>query len=653
MDYIELRYHADLALQRLGHRLRPTLAALPTEEQDLFLARLETQLPDILEALMAVYGDQYDFYYHLEQVLLTAAHYYTERATDLRQLDRQREADPHWFQSQKMIGGVIYVDLFAGNLAGVHNKIPYFEELGLTYLHLMPLFKAPEENSDGGYAVSSYREVNPALGTMQELAELATALRDKGISLVVDFVYNHTSDEHEWAKKALAGDTHYQRYYYMFPDRTMPDQYELHLREIFPEQAPGSFTYRPEIERWVWTTFNRFQWDLNYRNPEVFRAMLGEMLFLANNGVEVLRLDAVAFTWKELGTTCENLPQSHIIIQAYAALLKVVAPALLLKSEAIVHPDEVARYFGTGEKAGKECQLSYHPLLMVLLWDALATRKTEMLYLAMAHRYRVPDGCAWVNYVRCHDDIGWGFADEDAAQLSINGFDHRNFLNQFYTGQFEGSFARGLPFNFNPKTGDMRISGMTASLAGLENALEAGDSYEVEQAIHRIALIHSIIFSIGGIPLLYLNDEIGMLNAYTYENDPAKVADNRWVHRPAADWDRNAYRHDPDTREGRIFAKFLQLIKLRQSLVALAGQDMKLVYTDNPHVLAYLRGFGTSDRVLVLANFGDHAQTVDAHLLTAYGMRLDVIDLISKTSPVQSDGQIVLEPYQYMWIVKQ
>ncbi len=653
MDHADLRYRAELAFERLEHRLRPTLATLPHDVQHLFFARLQTQMPDILEALLTLYGTHYDFYYHLEQVLLTAASYYTERSSHLRQLDSQREADPMWFQSQKMIGGVIYIDLFAGNLAGVREKIPYFQELGLTYLHLMPLFKAPDDNNDGGYAVSSYREVNPPLGTMEELAELATALRARGISLVVDFVYNHTSDEHEWAQKALAGDRHYQHYYYMFPDRTMPDQYEAHLREIFPEQAPGSFTYQPKIDRWVWTTFNTFQWDLNYRNPDVFREMLGEMLFLANNGIEVLRLDAVAFTWKELGTSCENLPQAHTIIQAYAALLKVVAPALLLKSEAIVHPDEVARYFGTGDKAGKECQLSYHPLLMVLLWDALATRKTDMLYVAMQHRYQVPTGCAWVNYVRCHDDIGWGFADEDAAQVGINGYDHRQFLNQFYTGQFEGSFARGLPFNYNPKTGDMRISGMTASLGGLEAAQETNDAFATEQALRRIGLIHSIIFSIGGIPLLYLNDEIGVLNDYTYENDPAKAADNRWVHRPTTNWAQSARRNDPKTLEGRIFANFRQLIALRQALVGLANQDMKLIYTDNPHVFAYLRGFGTADRVLVLANFGDQLQQLDVQMLTAQGMRLDVIDLISNTTPLSENGYIVLEPYQYMWIVKQ
>ena len=338
-----------------------------------------------------------------------------------------------------MLGGVCYVDLFAGNLAGIRARLPYLRELGLTYLHLMPLFKVPMPENDGGYAVSSYREVNPALGTIAELSALAGELRREGISLVVDFVFNHTSDEHDWARRALAGDPEYQDYYYMFPDRTMPDAYEKNLREIFPEVRHGSFTYRPDADaghRWVWTTFNSYQWDLNYSNPAVFRAMLEEMLRLANAGIEVLRLDAVAFIWKQMGTACENLPEAHLLIQAFNALARIAAPALLFKSEAIVHPDEVAKYIDPGE-----CQLSYNPLLMALLWESLATREVKLLRHSMHERFKINPACAWVNYVRCHDDIGWTFDDENAVQVGINGYGHRQFLNAFYTGRFPGSFA--------------------------------------------------------------------------------------------------------------------------------------------------------------------------------------------------------------------
>lgn len=636
-----LHQQAELTLARLTPRLAPYLAPLSPPEQTLFFERLQAQMPMILSSLMTLYGSHYDFFYHLEQILLTAIDYYVVRTPELKALDQQREADRTWFQSEQMVGAMCYVDLFAGDLAGIADKIPYFEELGITYLHLMPLFRSPAANSDGGYAVSSYREVDSQLGTTPQLADLASALRANGISLVVDFVYNHTSDEHEWALKALAGDETYQDYYYMFPDRSLPDQYEPYLREIFPDQAPGSFTYMPQIERWVWTTFNSFQWDLNYRNPNVFREMLGELLFLANVGIEVLRFDAVAFTWKELGTSCENLPQAHTLIQGMYALAQVVAPALEFKSEAIVHPDEVVRYFGQG----KECRISYHPLLMVLLWDALATRKVNMLYHAMEKRYTIHPDCAWVNYVRCHDDIGWGFADEDAGELGINGYYHRQFLNAFYTGRFEGSFARGLPFNYNPVSGDARISGTAASLCGLELALEQDDPTEIEYAVRRILLIHSIIMSLGGLPLLYLNDEIGTLNDYSYENDPAKAADNRWMHRPKTDWERMEKRHDASTLEGRIYQGLQRLIQLRKSLSALGGQQTRFIPTDNPHVFAYMREHG--QRVLVIANFSEQPQTVDERLLAIVGLSLNVVDLISEDEP-----SLTLEPYQFQWITK-
>jgi amylosucrase len=628
------------------------LETLPPTTQTIFLERLHQQLPDILQTLVPLYGPRYDFFYHLEAIVHLAAQYFAERPASLHELDKQRLADPQWFQSQQMMGGVCYVDRWAGNLRGLLDKLDYLEELGLTYLHLMPLFLCPEANSDGGYAVSDYRQVNPALGTMDDLREVATALRQRGISLVLDFVFNHTSDEHPWAQQALAGDPEFREYYYFFPDRTMPDQYEATLREIFPEQAPGSFTWLPEHQHWVWTTFNTFQWDLNYANPDVFRAMLGELLFLANVGVEVFRLDAVAFTWKRLGTNCENLPEAHLLIQAFFAVMQIVAPAVIFKSEAIVHPDEVVRYFGRGERAGKECQISYHPMLMVLLWEALATRQVSLMNYALAKRYAIPSNCAWVNYVRCHDDIGWGFADEDAEMVGIRGFDHRHFLNAFYTGRFVGSFARGLPFNYNPKTSDMRISGMAASLCGLEQALELQNPEYIDHAVRRHLLIHSIIMSIGGIPLLYLNDEIGMLNDYSYEDDPHLASDNRWVHRPRADWAQIAARQEAGTLPHRIYSALHHMIQLRKSLPALANGDMKLVNIHHPHILGYMRGAERPDRVLVLANFSEKPQAILREVLLASGMSHGVDDLIRPGHFKTTSEHLWLEPYQYLWLQK-
>ncbi|MCW5853815.1 MAG: alpha-glucosidase C-terminal domain-containing protein [Anaerolineae bacterium] len=635
---------AHLSLTRLLPRLEARHAAADPAAWAVFRGRLETHFGDLFPLLLHLYGQQYDFFYHLEMILDMAARMWLARPADLKALDAQREADPQWFQSQGMLGGVCYVDRFAGDLAGLRAKLPYFKELGLTYLHLMPLFLSPEGNNDGGYAVSSYRVVNPKLGTMAELADLAAELRQQGISLVLDFIINHTSDEHEWAKPALAGDPEYQSYYWTFPDRTMPDAYERTLREIFPDQRPGSFTYRPEIDRWVWTTFYSFQWDLNYSNPVVFTRMAEEMLFLANQGVEVLRLDAVAFIWKLLGTACEGLPEAHMIVQAWNALARIAAPSLLFKSEAIVHPDEVARYISPHES-----QLSYNPLLMALLWNTLATRDARLLSASMTRRFHIQPGCAWVNYVRVHDDIGWTFDDAEAAALGINGYDHRQFLNRFYTGRFQGSFARGLPFQENPKTGDARISGAGASLAGLEKALREEGPTEVEMALRRLLLIHSIVLSIGGIPLIYLGDEVATLNDYSYRADPTKAGDSRWVHRPAADPARYAQRHDENTVSGRLYTQLRRLIEVRQTTPAFAGSDMSVVNTDNPHVFGYTR-LHDGHRALVLANFTEQAQTVAANQIRLYGLGYDFEDLVTGTRH-SLKADLTLAPYQFVWLV--
>jgi len=631
------------SLDRLLPRLRTPFEAHDPVAWETFEQRLTANYPALFRLLIRLYGDHYDFFYHLERILATAAEIWLARPGDLKRLDADREADHCWFQSPTMLGGVCYVDLFAGSLAGIRAKLPYFKELGLTYLHLMPLFACPAGENDGGYAVSSYREVNPALGTLAELSVLAGELRREGISLVVDFIFNHTSNEHEWAKNALAGDPEYQDFYYMFPDRQMPDAYERNLREIFPDVRPGSFTYVPEIRRWVWTTFHSYQWDLNYSNPAVFRAMLEEMLRLANAGVQVLRLDAVAFIWKQMGTACENLPEAHLLIQAFNALARIAAPALLFKSEAIVHPDEVAKYIGPAE-----CQLSYNPLLMALLWESLATRQVKLLQHSMRERFKINPDCAWVNYVRCHDDIGWTFDDGNAAQVGIDGYGHRQFLNAFYTGRFPGSFARGLPFQENPKTGDCRISGTCASLAGVEKALFEETAQEVELAIRRILLIHSVILSIGGIPLIYLGDEVGTLNDYSYRNDPAKAGDSRWIHRPFADWDKIAQRDEPGTLEARVYGGLQQLIAVRKSTAAFAGGDMSVVDAGNPHVFSYVRQY-TGTRILILANFSERTQRVAANIIRNHGLSYTFRDIVTGGA-VNLHGDLMLEPYRFVWL---
>jgi amylosucrase len=641
----QARLSFDRLWPRLQQRCAADAAAAP-KAWSTFEERLRAEWERLFGLLIELYGQRYDFLFHLEELVYAIACSWLARPDWLRQRDAVREADPLWFQSQQMLGGVLYVDRFAGTLDGVREHIPYFKELGLTYLHLMPLFQAPAGDSDGGYAVSSYRDVDPQLGSMADLAELARALHNEGISLVVDFVFNHTSDEHVWARRAQAGDAEYEEFYFIFPDTTMPEAYGRTLREIFPTVRRGSFTYRDDMRRWVWTTFNSFQWDLNYANPAVFRAMAEDLLSLANVGVEILRLDAVAFIWKRMGTSCENLPEAHLLIQAFNAVARIAAPALLFKSEAIVHPDDVVRYISS-----QECQISYNPLLMALLWEALATREVKLLDHSMHSRFKLPPGTAWVNYLRSHDDIGWTFDDEDARWEWLDPFGHRQFLNRFYIGRFDGSFARGVPFQENPDTGDARVCGTMASLSGLEQALLQRDQGAIELAIRRILMMHSIILSIGGIPLIYLGDEVGTLNDYSYATDPAKAGDSRWVHRPATDWHRLERRHDPGATEGRIFAGLMRLIALRKSQPALWDGEAEFVDTSNPHLFGYIR-HGNGQRLLIVANFSEQPQDLSANHLRVYGPGYRFVELISGEEHV-TEAPLTLGPYQSVWLQAQ
>jgi amylosucrase len=633
-------------LDRLLPRLGENLPEAELQSFQLFAQRLEHHFERLFRLLLGLYGNQFDFFYHLERILKTALNGWSARPKELRSLDRIREESPSWFTSEQMLGAVCYVDLYAKDLAGMQDRIPYLKQLGVTYLHLMPFFACPEGENDGGYAVSSYRAVQPNLGTIADLRTLTDKLHGAEISLVVDFVFNHTSDEHEWAVRALQGDPAYEDYYFLFPDRTMPDRFEKNLREIFPQVRRGNFTYREDVQKWVWTTFNSYQWDLNYHNPEVFRSMCEEMIFLANCGVDVLRLDALAFTWKEEGTTCENLPQAHTLIQAFNAVSALACPSLMFKSEAIVHPDEVEQYISKDE-----CALSYNPLLMALLWEGLATREIDLLRYSMQKRFEIPNSCSWVNYVRCHDDIGWTFSDEDAAAMGKNGFDHRMFLNDFYTGVFPGSFARGMPFQYNPETRDCRISGTCASLSGLEKALAEETEVEVELAVRRIILVHSIILAVGGIPLIYLGDELATLNDYSFTKDPVKAHDSRWVHRPKYDPERDRLRAEPHSPVGRVFTRLEQMIRIRKGHpVFAASVPTQFPDTRNPHVLGFVREHAAS-RLFVLANFGEQKINFPGSILRAEGEGISFTDLITN-SPHSAVEPLVLEPYQTVWLMR-
>jgi amylosucrase len=636
--------HARASLERLLPRVEARFPeATGTAEWEAYVARLERHFPQLFSRLHRLYGAQYDFFWHLESILVSVTQQWLARPGELKALDGMREADPRWYLSNRMLGAVCYVDLFADDLAGLCERLPYLSELGITCLHLMPLFDMPEGDNDGGYAVRSYREVASSLGTMDDLRALATELRHRGISLVLDFVFNHTSDQHEWAERAQDGDPHYQAFYRMYPNRSMPDAFEASMPEVFTDDHPGAFTYNQALKKWVWTTFHTYQWDLNYENPVVFNRMVEEMLFLANQGVEILRLDAVAFLWKRLGTNCQNLPEAHLLIQAFNAVAAIAAPAMALLSEAIVHPDEVRRYVSV-----EECPLSYNPQLMALLWESLATRDVRVLEGAMEHRFEIPPGCAWVNYVRGHDDIGWTFSDEEVVEAGFDPDAHRRFLTDFYTGGFGGSFARGAPFQEDPVLGQARISGTCASLCGVEAALEEGDADALELAVRRILLIHGVALTMSGIPLIYLGDEIAMLNDYGYARCPDKAGDSRWLHRGRFDWERAEFRHDPSTVPGRVYHGLLRLVRLRTQTQALWGTAIEIADTGSDHVFGFVRSHGES-AVFVLANFTEREQRLEARRLRQLGFRGTAVDLHAGQA-VTATRELVLAPYQLMML---
>lgn len=650
--------------QSFWEKLEPTLAAtgkLPQRDSDIFLLRLERYFADFYEAFAAVYRQHPAFDLELAAIGRLLAEYYLNRPEDLKILDLSREITPDWFQRETMVGGIYYVDKFAGTLAGVQAKLDYMAELGLNYIHLMPLLKPRPGPNDGGYAVEDYREVNPQLGSMADLEQLAAAMHRRGMSLCIDLVVNHTAKEHYWAAQARAGNPQYLDYYYVFDDRNQPDAFEQTLPEVFPDFKPGSFTFYPEMGqggKWVWTTFYEYQWDLNFNNPAVFREMLENMLFLANKGVDILRLDAVPFMWKRLGTNCQNQLEVFQLLQAFRAITRIVAPGVIFKAEAIVAPLDLIAYLGIGRYTGKECEIAYNNSLMVQLWSSLASQKVDLLNYTLTQIPATPNLTTWITYVRCHDDIGWAITDENSAAVGENAFLHRQFLNSFYSGKLPYSYARGAIFQYNPRTGDGRISGMTASLAGLEKAVEVGDQAAIKAALQRIVLLYSIIFSFGGIPLIYMGDEIGLYNDYSYLADPERGRDNRWMHRPVMDWARAAERHDPATIPGQLYHEIQVLIQARQAIRELhGGTPAVTLMTGNSHVFAYARKYPGSPFV-GLANFSEYPQKISSRVIEQLGLWPSVRNLrrgvgaAARFDLDRLDNQLELASYESMWLVK-
>jgi amylosucrase len=627
--------------------LAPLLEGEPPHDQVVFATRLQRYWPDLLTGLTGAYPDHAPEM--ADRLVEIAAQNFQQRPADLRLLDLRRHADPQWYQHQQMLGYATYADLFAGDLKGVADRVDYLAELGVTYLHLMPLLKPRPGQNDGGYAVMDYRAVRPELGSIDDLRELATVLRSQGISLTLDLVLNHVAAEHQWAVNARAGDRFYRNYFHMFADRELPDAYERTLPEVFPDFAPGNFTYDEESHSWVWTTFNTWQWDLNWHNPDVFYEFADLILWLANLGVECVRLDAIAFIYKRMGTNCQNQPEVHAITQALRTVARIAAPALIFKAEAIVGPADLAPYLGVGKHAGKVSDLAYQNSLMVQIWSALAAKDTRLFCAAMNRFPAKPPTTVWGTYLRCHDDIGWAIDDGDAASVGLTGFEHRRFLAEYYAGLYPMSDARGLVFQENLLTGDRRISGTAASLAGIEAALNSGDDFHLDLAVRRYLLAYSLVLGFGGLPLIYMGDELGLLNYYDFVEDPDHADDNRWVHRPPMPWDWVDRRHIEGTVEYRIWHGLRHIITVRSSLPSLdASLESEILDPVNPAVLVFLRRFPTQTMV------GVYNMTTESQKLPRWVIPLGnwAWDALTEETPL-SDGQLTLGGYQVRWFVQQ
>ena len=628
----------------------PLLSGLSDNDRLVFEMRLKRSFADLLTPLEKLYGQRPDFEAQVLGLIERLAKGWVARPAALKLRDLERDLEPDWFQRPDMVGYVFYLDRFNGTLRGVLDKLDYLQELGVSYVHFMPCLMPRPGDSDGGYSVMDYRRINPAYGTMADLDAVTAELRKRNISVCVDLVLNHTAKEHEWAQKARKGDARYQDYYWFFDDRTLPDQYEQTLVEIFPAHAPGNFTWYDDARKWVWTTFNEHQWDLNWTNPAVMAEIVDVMLFLANRGVEVVRLDAVAFMWKRMGTRCQNEAEVHDILQALRAASRIAAAALIHKEEAIVAPKDLIPYLGTGEHTGREGNLAYHNSLMVQFWSALATRSTSLMtYILRTHFPTRFENATWATYLRCHDDIGWAITDEDAWARYLSGAAHRNFLADFYTGAFPGSFARGALFQANPTTGDKRNSGSCASMCGLESALSAGDADGVATAIQRILMGHALIASFGGVPLLYMGDEIGLLNDLSYLDNPDHKHDSRWMHRPMMDWQKAARRHDAASVEGQLFAGVQHILARRRATPALHGANpTEILDTGIDGIFAFRRQSPVAP-IIGLYNFTDRWMSLPRSWAVEAGAQ-SFHDHLSDAHVATPGDVIALPPYARVWL---
>ena len=567
---------------------------------------------------------------------------WSERSEELRALDRERLSDPDWYKKRGMLGMQMYVGAFAENLGGVREKLGYIQDCGVNYLHLMPLLESPKGRSDGGYAVSDFRSVQPELGTMEDLTALAHDCHKRGISLCLDFVMNHTSEDHEWARRARAGEKEYQDRYFFYDDWTIPQQFEKDVPQVFPTTAPGNFTWCEEAGKVVMTTFYPYQWDLDYANPAVLSDMTENMLFLCNRGIDVIRLDAVPYIWKELGTNCRNLPQVHKLVRIMRIVCEIVCPGTLLLGEVVMEPAKVVPYFGTVEKP--ECHLLYNVTTMASTWHTVATKDVRLLRNQLDQVFALPKEYGYLNYLRCHDDIGWGLDYPYLRWFGIEETPHKKYLNDYLTGRWPGSFARGELYNDDPRLGDARLCGTTASLCGIEAARYERDEEKLALALRRDVMLHAYMFTLSGIPVLYSGDEIARENDYSYHDDPEKAPDSRYLHRGKMDWDAARKRREGKTPEGHLFTSLRRLEKLRAEHRAFdPGADTWTLNIWDQSILGIGRYY-EGEKLIALYNFCDEEKHV-----TLWNEEGELFDLL--TGMVINKRDVILQPGGFRWLL--
>lgn len=605
------------------------------KEEEIYEARFQKHIDELKWLYMELYDDQE----HFDELCASMKQFYDTRKKGLKASDLTREADPNWYKGSNILGMMMYTKMFGGNLKGVKKHLDYLKECGINYLHLMPLMESPKDRSDGGYAVADFRKVQPELGTIRDLESLASECRKQGISICLDFVMNHTSEDHEWAKRARAGEKEYQDRYFFYDNWDIPSQFEKTVPQVFPTTAPGNFTWLPEIEKVVMTTFYPYQWDLNYANPVVFNEMMYNFLYFANLGIDIIRIDAVPYIWKELGTSCRNLQKVHTIVRMMRMIGEIVCPGILLLGEVVMEPEKVVPYFGTPEKP--ECHMLYNVTTMATIWNTVATKDTRLLEKQLDSVYHLPGEYTFLNYLRCHDDIGWGLDYDSLGGWGMDQVAHKQFLNDFFTGKYKESFSRGVLYNDDPVSRDARFCGTTASMCGIEEALEKQDEGKMDQAIRLDLMLHGFMLQQSGIPVIYSGDEVGALNDNHYKEDPEKAEDSRYIHRGQFDWKLTEKIPQEGTVQNRIFYGLRRMEEIRMEHEVFSSDALaRTMDMEDDSILGILRT-GETEEMLGVYNFSDAPKKVS--------LQETWTDLLNDET---YDTELSLKPYDFRWMIR-